>query len=97
MLAGIREILLICTPKDLDKFKDLLGNGKNWGISISYKIQEKPNGIAESFIIGEDFISNSNVCLILGDNIFYGQGFTPILRKSSQISRGAIIFAYKVS
>ncbi|MCS6955809.1 MAG: glucose-1-phosphate thymidylyltransferase RfbA [Candidatus Calescibacterium sp.] len=96
MLAGIREILLICTPKDLDKFKDLLGNGENWGISISYKIQEKPNGIAESFIIGEDFISNSNVCLILGDNIFYGQGFTPILRKSSQISKGAIIFAYKV-
>ncbi len=96
MLAGIREILIISTPEDIDKFKKLLGDGSNFGVELCYKIQPKPEGIAQAFLIGEDFIKSDNVALILGDNIFFGQGFTPILKKSSLLEEGAILFAYKV-
>jgi glucose-1-phosphate thymidylyltransferase len=97
MLAGIRDILIISTERDLSIYKELLGSGSDLGISFTYKIQEKPNGIAEAFIIGEDFIKSDSVCLILGDNIFYGQGFSPILRKASDIKDGGCIFAYYVN
>lgn len=96
MLAGIKEILLISTPQDIDRFRLLFHDGSQLGIKLSYKIQNKPNGIAEAFIIGEEFIGNDSVCLILGDNIFYGQGFTPMLREASMLVNGAIVFAYKV-
>jgi glucose-1-phosphate thymidylyltransferase len=92
MLAGIREILIISTPRDVDIFKELLGNGDNIGIRIEYAIQDNPNGIAESFIIGEKFIGNSSVALVLGDNIFYGSNFGNILLESSNLVEGAIIF-----
>ena len=82
MLSGIRDILIISTPKDINNYELLLGDGSDLGIKISYKIQDKPNGLAEAFIIGEKFIGNDSVCLILGDNIFYGSGFTKILKKS---------------
>ncbi|MDL2246073.1 glucose-1-phosphate thymidylyltransferase RfbA [Methanobrevibacter sp. OttesenSCG-928-K11] len=94
MLAGIKEILIISTPRDLPMYKDLLGDGSDFGISFSYKIQEKPNGLAEAFIVGEDFIGNDNVALILGDNIFHGHRFTEILEKSVKLEDGAIIFGY---
>lgn len=97
MLAGIREILIITTERDIPIFKDLLGNGINWGLEIQYQVQEKPNGLAEAFIIGEDFIGNDNVSLILGDNVFFGQGFTSILRECTQLEDGAIIFGYYVN
>ena len=97
MLAGIREILIISTPHDLDNYKKLLGNGSQLGISISYEVQEKPNGLAEAFIIGEDFIEDKNVALILGDNIFYGQHFSDKLIKASSRERGATIFGYHVN
>ncbi len=97
MLAGIREILIISTPHDLDNYKKLLGNGSQLGISISYEVQEKPNGLAEAFIIGEDFIEDKNVALILGDNIFYGQHFSDKLMKASSRERGATIFGYHVN
>jgi len=96
MLAGIRDILIITTPEDNENFKRLLGNGNQWGINISYAIQEKPNGLAEAFIIGEEFIENDNVCLILGDNIFYGKGFTPLLKEAASLKKGAIVFGYQV-
>jgi glucose-1-phosphate thymidylyltransferase len=96
MLANIREILIITTDNQLENFKKLLGDGRWLGITIEYKIQENPNGIAEAFIIGEDFIKDDSVCLILGDNIFYGQNFTQILNKASKLENGAIIFAYHV-
>jgi len=96
MLAGIRDILLISTPTDLPRFKDLLRNGKDLGMNISYAIQNQPKGIAESFIIGEKFIGKDNVCLILGDNIFYGHNFTELLKEASSLSSGAIIFGYYV-
>jgi len=96
MLTGIRDILIITTPADNENFKRLLGNGNQWGVNISYAIQEKPQGLAEAFIIGEKFIGKDNVCLILGDNIFYGQGFTPLLKEAFNIDKGAIIFAYQV-
>ena len=96
MLANIREILIITTDDQLENFKKLLGDGRWLGISIEYKIQENPNGIAEAFIIGENFIKDDSVCLILGDNIFYGQNFTQILNKASKLENGAIIFAYHV-
>jgi glucose-1-phosphate thymidylyltransferase len=94
MLAGIKEILIISTPRDLPMYKDLLGDGSDFGISFSYKIQEKPNGLAEAFIVGEDFIGDDNVALILGDNIFHGHRFTEILEKSVKLDEGAIIFGY---
>ncbi len=96
MLAGIREILIISTKRDINNFKDLLGNGKELGLDLKYKIQEKPIGIAHSFIIGEKFINKDNVSLILGDNIFYGHGLTEKLTKASQNKKGATIFAYSV-
>ncbi|MDD2384964.1 MAG: glucose-1-phosphate thymidylyltransferase RfbA [Sulfurospirillaceae bacterium] len=96
MLAGIREILIISTPQDIGKFEELLGDGSTWGISLSYKIQPSPDGLAQAFILGEEFIGNDNVCLILGDNIFYGQGFTPLLQSSAQLEEGAIVFGYQV-
>ena len=85
MLAGIRDILIISTPQDTPMFEQLLGDGSNWGIKLQYKIQPSPNGLAEAFILGEEFIGTDNVCLILGDNIFYGQGFTPLLQKSFRL------------
>lgn len=92
MLAGIREILIITTPRDQRLFQDILGNGKQIGLSITYAVQEQPNGIAEAFIIGEQFIGNSKVALILGDNIFYGSNFGNMLMKATEISKGALIF-----
>ncbi|MEO8568819.1 MAG: glucose-1-phosphate thymidylyltransferase RfbA [Ginsengibacter sp.] len=96
MLAGIREILIITTPEDQVQFKRLLGDGKQWGCSLQYEIQEKPNGLAQAFVIGEKFIGKDGVALVLGDNIFYGSGFSQLLQKSAN-PEGAIIFAYPVS
>jgi glucose-1-phosphate thymidylyltransferase len=96
MLADIKEILIISTPEHLHQYEELLGNGEDFGIEISYTVQEKPNGLAEAFILGESFIGNSNVALILGDNIFYGQGFSSILHSASSRSIGASIFGYQV-
>ncbi len=96
MLAGIRDILIITTPEDNDQFKRLLGDGKQWGISITYAIQPKPEGLAQAFIIGEDFIGSDTVSLILGDNIFYGEGFSDILQKTACLSSGATVFGYYV-
>ena len=81
MLAGIKEILIITTPKDKSNYEDLLGDGSKWGMCIDYSIQAKPEGLAQAFIIGEEFIGNDSVCLILVDNIFFGQGFSPIRQK----------------
>ena len=94
MLAGIREILIISTPHDINKYEDLFGSGKQYGLQITYAEQEKPNGLAEAFIIGESFIGKDKVCLILGDNIFFGHGLTEILRSASRIKSGALIFGY---
>ena len=96
MLAGIREILIITTPEDQDSFQRLLGDGRDFGIELSYAIQPSPDGLAQAFVIGEDFIGDDNVCLILGDNLFYGQGFTPVLKKAANLAQGATIFAYQV-
>lgn len=96
MLAGIKDILIITTPEDSDSFKRLLGDGSSFGINLSYAVQPRPEGLAQAFIIGEEFIGNDSVCLILGDNIFYGQGFTPILSKVIENNNGATIFGYKV-
>jgi len=97
MLAGIRDILIISTPRDLPNFEKLLGDGSEYGISLSYKIQEKPNGLAEAFIIGEDFIGKDSVAMILGDNIFYGNGLSLNLKKAVEFSEhGAAVFGYYV-
>ena len=96
MLAGIRDILVITTPEDNASFKRLLGDGSDFGISISYAVQLAPDGLAQAFIIGEEFIGNDNVCLVLGDNIFYGQSFTQTLRQAAAKKHGATVFAYQV-
>lgn len=96
MLAGIREILIISTERDISAFEELLGNGSDYGLSLSYKIQKEPNGLAEAFIIGEEFIGNDNVCLILGDNIFYGGYFSRSLENAAKLEEGAVIFGYSV-
>lgn len=96
MLAGIRDILIITTPADQDNFKKLLGDGNDFGINLSYAIQQKPNGLAEAFILGESFIGSDNVCLVLGDNIFYGQGFVEKLNIATSKKSGATIFSYLV-
>lgn len=96
MLAGIREVLIISTTDDIDSFKRLLGDGNELGIDISYAVQPSPDGLAQAFIIGEKFIGDSNVCLVLGDNIFYGQGFTPLLREAVNRQKGATVFGYQV-
>ena len=96
MLASIKDILIITTQEDQSNFKRLLGNGKQWGISISYVIQPKPEGLAHAFIIGEEFIAGEGCALILGDNLFYGQGLTSILQKAVKQEEGATIFAYPV-
>ncbi len=96
MLSNIREILIISTPNDIEQFKALLGDGSDWGLNFSYKIQDKPRGLAEAFIIGEEFIGDDNVCLILGDNIFYGHGFTPLLQNAANLKKGAKVFGYQV-
>ena len=97
MLSNIREILIISTNRDMPVFEVLLGNGKQLGLNIQYKVQENPNGIAEAFILGEKFIGDDSVALILGDNIFYGHGLSGILEESSQLKNGAHIFAYPVT
>lgn len=97
MLAGINEILVISTPRDLPLFKELLGTGKDLGIRLEYSVQENPNGLAEAFIIGEEFIGNDSCALILGDNIFYGHGLTGILQEAQKNGNGATIFGYYVN
>lgn len=96
MLAGIQDILIICMPKDLPSFKKLLGDGSRFGIQLNYAKQPSPDGLAQAFIIGEDFIADSNVCLILGDNFFYGYGFSGMLKHALQQPSGATVFGYHV-
>lgn len=96
MLAGIRDILIITTPEDQAGFVRLLGNGSELGINLSYAIQPSPDGLAQAFIIGEDFIGDDSVCLVLGDNIFYGQGFSPMLKAAAVQKSGATVFGYQV-
>jgi len=96
MLAGIREVLVITTPEDLPSFERLLGNGSQFGIELTYAEQPSPDGLAQAFIIGEEFIGSDSVCLVLGDNIFYGQGFTPKLLQAANRQSGATVFGYQV-
>lgn len=96
MLAGIREVLIISTPRDLPMFRELLGTGEELGMKFVYKIQEKPNGLAQAFVLGADFLEGGPGCLILGDNLFYGQGFSSMLRRASSVEHGACIFGYYV-
>jgi glucose-1-phosphate thymidylyltransferase len=97
MLAGIRDILIITTPEDASGFKRLLGSGENFGINLSYAEQPRPDGLAQAFLIGEDFIGDDGVCLVLGDNIFYGQGLSDLLQKARSRQTGATVFGYKVA
>ncbi len=96
MLAGIREILIISTPEDIPVYEKLLGDGSRLGIRFSYKVQETPRGLADAFILGEEFIGNDSVCLILGDNVFYGQDLTKVLNRAKELEKGASIFGYPV-
>lgn len=96
MLAHIRDILVISTPQDIGKFKELLGDGSDWGLNLSYAVQPSPDGLAQAFIIGEEFIGDDRVCLVLGDNIFYGQGFSDLLKNAVDRKTGATIFGYQV-
>jgi len=96
MLAGIKEILIISTPEDISSYKTLLGDGSDWGIEIVYTIQPSPDGLAQAFVLGEVFIGSDNVCLILGDNIFYGPGLIPMVKNASNLEEGAVVFGYQV-
>jgi len=96
MLAGIRDVLFITTPHDQQRFEALLGTGESWGLSFSYAVQEQPRGLAEAFLIGREFIGGGTVCLILGDNLFYGRGLGDILRRAGELKTGAIVFGYRV-
>lgn len=96
MLAGIREVLIISTPRDLPMFRELLGTGEELGMSFQYKIQDQPNGLAQAFVLGAEFLDGEAGCLILGDNMFYGQGFSTMLRRAATIGKGACIFGYYV-
>ncbi|HCT4930420.1 glucose-1-phosphate thymidylyltransferase RfbA [Morganella morganii] len=96
MLAGIREVLIITTPEDQSGFQRLLGDGSDFGIYLEYAVQPEPEGLAQAFIIGEEFIGNDSVCLVLGDNIFWGQGFSPKLLKAASLEEGAVVFGYEV-
>jgi glucose-1-phosphate thymidylyltransferase len=96
MLSGIKEILIISNPEYIELYKQLLNDGSHLGLNIEYKIQEKPRGLADAFIVGEEFIGNDNVCLILGDNIFHGQGFSQMLKRAASLKEGAVIFGYYV-
>lgn len=96
MLAGIKDVLIITTPEDNDSFVRLLGDGSDFGINLTYAIQPSPDGLAQAFIIGEEFIAGDSVCLVLGDNIFYGQGFSPMLQKAAALTTGATVFGYQV-
>lgn len=96
MLAGVRDILIITTPEDNDSFKRLLGDGSDYGINLSYAVQPSPVGLAQAFIIGEDFIGDDNVCLVLGDNIYYGQSFSKTLKSAASRESGATVFGYQV-
>ena len=97
MLAGIREILIISTPRDLPAFQELLSDGSEYGLTLTYAAQERPNGLAEAFLIGESFLDGDSVCLILGDNIFYGRHFSGVLQKAAGLDHGAVIFDYYVN
>lgn len=97
MLAGIREILIISTQRDMPAFQELLGDGRQLGVELSFAVQEQPNGIAEAFLIGEDFIGRNKVALVLGDNIFYARGFTEILQRAMDVNEGATVFGYQVN
>ena len=96
MLSGIKEVLIISTPQDIGKFEELLGDGSSYGISLEYKVQPSPDGLAQAFILGEEFIGDDNVALVLGDNIYYGQGFTPLLKSAASKKSGATVFGYQV-
>ncbi|MEG0380049.1 MAG: sugar phosphate nucleotidyltransferase, partial [Eubacterium sp.] len=97
MLAGIKEVLIISTPEDLPNFEKLLGTGDELGIQLSYKVQPSPDGLAQAFILGEEFIGDDNVCLVLGDNIFYGQSFGTQLKRAADQQQGATVFGYYVN
>ena len=97
MLAGIKDILIISTPEYTPLFKQLLGDGSEWGISLTYKVQEKPNGLAEAFVLGADFIGDDSVCLILGDNIYYGSGLSKLVQEAAEKTDGATVFGYHVN
>jgi glucose-1-phosphate thymidylyltransferase len=96
MLAGIKEVLIISTPEDLPRFEELLGDGSDWGIKLEYKVQPSPDGLAQAFILGKEFIGEDSVCLILGDNIFYGSGLSTMVKNAASLKEGAVVFGYQV-
>lgn len=96
MLAGIREVLIISTPTDLPRFQEMLGDGQSLGMSFTYKVQPKPEGLAQAFLLGKEFIGADSVCLVLGDNIFYGQGLATVLQRCAKLTEGGVVFGYKV-